>query len=59
MGAGFTSSGVALRGGFGLVVETAAVGRGGGGTGIRECLSPPFGGWRSLVVVAIWCLEFW
>lgn len=31
MGAGFTSLGVALRGGFGLVVETAAMGRGGGG----------------------------
>lgn len=30
MGAGFTSLGVALRGGFGLVVETAAMGRGGG-----------------------------
>lgn len=29
MGAGFTSSGVALRGWFGLVVETAAMGRGG------------------------------
>lgn len=28
MGAGFTSLGVALRGGFGLVVETAAMGRG-------------------------------